>query len=161
MTPSAKHKAYEEVYTLIEDVMGALELIPAAYSGKAPGAMQEILQEVSADAKGWQNYIKYDTDLISSLPFDIVLQIVKQLGPANIVRCQKVSKRWRTLFKSKAIIKSALDQTLDFQDVDGQTKDAMTYFQWQHRLESARPIRKVFLPWPDGPSLDGHSPWAP
>lgn len=46
-----------------------------------------------------QNYIKYDTDLISSLPFDIVLQIVKQLGPANIVRCQKVcDANW---YKSK------------------------------------------------------------
>lgn len=33
--------------------------------------------------------------------------------------------------------------------------DAMTYFQWLHSLQSARPVKRVFLPWP-GQMRDAH-----
>lgn len=30
------------------------------------------------------------------------------------------------------------------------TADVIRHFRWFHNLQSARPVKKVFLPWPDG-----------
>lgn len=47
---------------------------------------------------------------------------------------------------------SALRRTLEslgIEDTDIPATEAMTYFRWQHGLQYARPIKKVFLRWPD------------
>lgn len=71
----------------------------------------------------------------------------------------EVSKRWRELFLSGAIIKRHLRETLtsldlDLKDMDVAIRDANSYFQWQYRLRSGRPIKRIFLPWS---TESGHS----
>ncbi|KAL1993228.1 hypothetical protein VTN49DRAFT_3177 [Thermomyces lanuginosus] len=90
-------------------------------------------------------------DIVGSLPFEIVLEIVKYLDPNDIVRNQRVSKRWRSIFSSDGIVEHSLRRALtlfhlgdnDLQDV----ANAMVYFRWQHALEYGRPVKKLFLPW--------------
>ncbi|KAL1990764.1 hypothetical protein VTN49DRAFT_6603 [Thermomyces lanuginosus] len=89
-------------------------------------------------------------DAISTLPLELLLQITKDLYPADIIRIQRVSKRWREIFSKYAIITSALHQTLEFlglKNANAAVSDAITYFRWEHGLRSARPVKKIFLPW--------------
>lgn len=41
---------------------------------------------------------------------------------------------------------------LDLKDTDLANADATRYFQWRHRLQCGRPVKKIFLPWPTGSS---------
>ena len=36
------------------------------------------------------------------------------------------------------------------EDVQGTAADAVTYFRWRHGLLCGQPVKKIFLPWPDG-----------
>lgn len=67
----------------------------------------------------------------------------------------QVSKRWHMIFSCDTIIKPVLRQTLAFLglDLEGITTDvamanAMRYFRWQYGLQHARPVKKIFVPWP-------------
>ncbi|KAL1995472.1 hypothetical protein VTN49DRAFT_1659 [Thermomyces lanuginosus] len=91
-------------------------------------------------------------DLVDSLPPEILIQISEYLDPADIVRSQRVSKLWRTIFSSEAVIRHALRRSLVFLGLDGKnvsTNDAMTYSRWHHGRQSGRPVKKVFLPCSD------------
>jgi len=110
-------------------------------------------------------------DIIGSLPLELLDQIVKYLDLEDIVRSQRVrvsslgfkhcpdkvqvSKRWRAILSCDTIIRPLLRETLTFLglDLEGVSTDvaladAMSYFQWRHNLQYARPIKKIFLPWP-------------
>ncbi|KAL1973068.1 hypothetical protein VTN31DRAFT_6610 [Thermomyces dupontii] len=93
-------------------------------------------------------------DIVGSLPPEILLQIVERLDPADIVQSQKVSKRWRYIFSSDAITSLVLRRTLAFLNTKEKENallsapDVNTYFRWRHGLEYGKPVRKIFLPWP-------------
>ncbi|KAL1976751.1 hypothetical protein VTN31DRAFT_3033 [Thermomyces dupontii] len=92
---------------------------------------------------------------VGSLPLELLVQVVEYLDPEDILRSQGVSKRWRTIFSSDSIITRVLRETLAFLGLDqegvstdGTIADPMSYFQWRHGLLHARPVKKIFLPWP-------------
>ncbi|KAL1990135.1 hypothetical protein VTN49DRAFT_5974 [Thermomyces lanuginosus] len=96
-------------------------------------------------------------DIVGSLPPELVAQVVQYLGCVeDILRGQSVSKRWRTIFSSNAIIAPFLRETfaflgLDSDDVctDAVIADARIYFRWRYGLQHAQPVKKIFLPWPE------------
>ncbi|KAL1972632.1 hypothetical protein VTN31DRAFT_7046 [Thermomyces dupontii] len=51
-------------------------------------------------------------DIVSSLPLELVIPIVEYLDQADVLRCQRVSKRWHSIFSSNAIINAVLPNTL-------------------------------------------------
>ncbi|KAL1973754.1 hypothetical protein VTN31DRAFT_5314 [Thermomyces dupontii] len=93
-------------------------------------------------------------DIVGSLPLELLINVVERLDVADIVRSQRVSKRWRKILSCDTIIAHILRETLDFLDlhsggvsIDVAMADAMRYFRWRHGLEHARPVKKIFLPW--------------
>ncbi|KAL1989677.1 hypothetical protein VTN49DRAFT_6874 [Thermomyces lanuginosus] len=97
--------------------------------------------------------IRKEYDIVCSLPLELLLEIVQYLEPAGVVGNQRVSKRWRSVFSSDTVIKLAMRQTLAFlglndTDVRGAATEATAYFRWRHCLQNGRPMKKVFLPWP-------------
>ncbi|KAL1997088.1 hypothetical protein VTN49DRAFT_7953 [Thermomyces lanuginosus] len=94
-------------------------------------------------------------DIVGSLPLELLAQVVEYLDLEDIFRSQRVSKQWRTIFSCDTIIKPILRQTLAFLGLDQEgvstdaaMADAMNYFRWRYNLEHARPIKRIFLPWP-------------
>ncbi|KAL1973755.1 hypothetical protein VTN31DRAFT_5315 [Thermomyces dupontii] len=93
-------------------------------------------------------------DIVGSLPLELLVQIVEYLDLEDIVRSQRVSKRWRTIFSCRPIIAPFLREALAFLGLDEEgvstdvaMADAMSYIRWRYGLEHARPVKKVFLPW--------------
>lgn len=59
-----------------------------------------------------------------------------------------MSKRWRSVLSSDAVIAQALLQTKEFLALDSQDIEAaIPIFRWRRNLESARPFEKIFVPW--------------
>ncbi|KAL1996816.1 hypothetical protein VTN49DRAFT_7681 [Thermomyces lanuginosus] len=100
-------------------------------------------------------YKKY-YDIVGSLPLELLLKIVEDLEPADIVRSQRVSKQWRSILSSDAITKFVLRQTLAFLNIDRAdipVTDAKAYFRWQHGLQYGQPVKRIFLPWTEPPRV--------
>lgn len=54
------------------------------------------------------------------------------------------------MFSGDVLTKSLLPRTLAALGMETKNvtvTDAVTYFRWLHGLQSARPVKKVFLPW--------------
>ncbi|KAL1994047.1 hypothetical protein VTN49DRAFT_2716 [Thermomyces lanuginosus] len=104
----------------------------------------------SVEREGMGECCGREYDIIGSLPLDLLLEIVGYLEPADIVRSRRASKRWQSIFSSDTITTFLLRRTLAFLNIDGANvaaSDAVTYFRWQHGLQCARPVKKIFLPW--------------
>ncbi|KAL1992106.1 hypothetical protein VTN49DRAFT_4138 [Thermomyces lanuginosus] len=96
------------------------------------------------------NSFRETYDIVGSLPLELVLDIAEYLEPADIVRYQKVSKRWRSIFSSDDIVMALLRKTLALLNIENteiSSAEAITYFQWHHRLQYGRPVKKMFFPW--------------
>lgn len=117
-------------------------------------------------------------DIIGSLPLELLVQVLQYLDLTDIVRSQRVhfshsltaievtiltrgdlylqvSKKWRRVFSSDIIIKPILRETIAFlglnsKDADRADVNATSYFRWRHRLQCARPVRRIFFHWPAG-----------
>ncbi|KAL1992107.1 hypothetical protein VTN49DRAFT_4139 [Thermomyces lanuginosus] len=103
------------------------------------------------------NSFRATYDIVGSLPLELVLTIAEYLEPADIVRYRKVSKRWRSTFSSDEIIMAALRKTLTFLNIENtevSAAEAITYFEWHHRLQYGRPVKKMSLPWTRRPGWD-------
>ncbi|KAL1997092.1 hypothetical protein VTN49DRAFT_7957 [Thermomyces lanuginosus] len=94
-------------------------------------------------------------DVAGSLPLELLVRVVEYLDLEDIIRRQRVSKRWRTILSCDTIITPYLRETLAFlgldlngASTDAANADAMSYFRWRHGLERAQPVKKIFLPWP-------------
>ncbi|KAL1995421.1 hypothetical protein VTN49DRAFT_1608 [Thermomyces lanuginosus] len=94
-------------------------------------------------------------DIVGSLPLELLIYVAEYLSLEDIVRNQRVSKRWHTIFTCSAIIAPVLRETLAFLDLEREVvgtnvpiADAMRYLRWRHGLQHARPVRKIFFPWP-------------
>ncbi|KAL1975051.1 hypothetical protein VTN31DRAFT_3443 [Thermomyces dupontii] len=79
------------------------------------------------------------------------------MDTVGIVRCQRVSKRWRRILSSGPITTFALREAIEILSLDRKSVDvtiagAISYIQWKHRLQCGRPVKRIFLPWPPGQS---------
>ncbi|KAL1991332.1 hypothetical protein VTN49DRAFT_5324 [Thermomyces lanuginosus] len=111
-----------------------------------PDGLQKPEWGEDAERKEQLPYKYYD--IIDFSPLHILLHVTKFLEPWDIVRSQRVSKRWRSVLSSDAVIAQALLQTKEFLALDSQDIEAaIPIFRWRRNLESARPFEKIFVPW--------------
>ncbi|KAL1973897.1 hypothetical protein VTN31DRAFT_5457 [Thermomyces dupontii] len=93
---------------------------------------------------------KYSYDIIGSLPLAVLLLVTEYLEPWDIVRSQRVSKRWRSVLSCDAVIKQALRSTLAFLELETEdVRAAASIFRWKRNLVTVRPFKKIFIPWLD------------
>ncbi|KAL1976132.1 hypothetical protein VTN31DRAFT_2414 [Thermomyces dupontii] len=88
-------------------------------------------------------------DIVGSLPLELVVHVVEYLDQADIIRSQRVSRRWRSVLSSNTLIKSVQCRTLaalGLEATNVKSTNPMTYIRWLHGLEFARPVRKLFIP---------------
>ncbi|KAL1995645.1 hypothetical protein VTN49DRAFT_1832 [Thermomyces lanuginosus] len=93
-------------------------------------------------------------DIVGSLPLELLINVVEHLDPEDIARNQRVSRRWRTIFSCDTITTCALLETFEFLGLEEMDKnvmaaDATNYFRWRAGLLNVKPVKKVFLPWPE------------
>ncbi|KAL1997556.1 hypothetical protein VTN49DRAFT_87 [Thermomyces lanuginosus] len=91
-------------------------------------------------------------DIVGSLPLELTIQVIRYLDCTDIIRSQRVSKQWHALLSSEAILKQSLREKLtslglDLKGTNVPIDNANRYFQWHHRIQYGRPIKKIFLPW--------------
>ncbi|KAL1973996.1 hypothetical protein VTN31DRAFT_5556 [Thermomyces dupontii] len=73
------------------------------------GGMEEECRRHDALAAGRGQHKRYD--IVGSLPLELVIHVVEYLDEVDIVRSQRVSKRWRAIISCNGVIRSVLPQT--------------------------------------------------
>ncbi|KAH8690957.1 hypothetical protein BGW36DRAFT_389670 [Talaromyces proteolyticus] len=132
--------------------------IANAFTSLPPQARQTALDQLldALHTNEWRELNRRAThalqrDIVGCLPLEIVVEIAQYLEPRDILRFQRVSKRWRTVLSSNNIYIPIL-RFYGVPTPDLPTTELVhTICERRYRLEKGSPYDEALYPWLDGP----------